>query len=101
MKHLAKNPGEAPAEAEKLLVLMADTMAAALYVSEAADDYANGDARKALLAARFVDNTFNAHKTIGKGVDLAQRNFNKIIANEVVTKADLAPPAKPKQPRLG
>lgn len=100
-KHLAKNPADAQKEAEKLLILMADTMAGALIVQEAAEDAAKGDMRKTLVANRFVDNTFNAHKKIGAGPDPAQRHFNKIIANEKITKADLKAPARPKQPKLG
>lgn len=101
LKHLGKHPEDAPAEAEKLLVLMADAMAATLYVREAADDLASGDARKALLAKRFVENTFNAHKKIGMGADPAQRAFDKIIANEKIAPAELNPPVRRKRPALG
>ncbi|MFQ5785467.1 MAG: acyl-CoA dehydrogenase family protein [Alphaproteobacteria bacterium] len=53
--HVHKTPDEGPRLARRILDLMADTLAAALLLDEAAADLKRGDARKALIARRFIE----------------------------------------------
>lgn len=84
--YIRDNPGEGPRHARKLLDLMADTLGAALLVEEAAADLPTGDARKALIARRFVESRLHppARRGIGPGQDWSQRYFEPLVACEPV-----------------
>ncbi len=76
---------EAPRHARRLLDLMADTLGGALLIEEAALDLATGDARKALVARRFVAAHFAGRPEIGAAPDPAQSHFDAIVAYGPVT----------------
>lgn len=74
--------GEAQRHARKLLALMADTLAAALLVEQAAAGLAaDGDRRKAIIARLFIERRFAHPKRRGilPGQDWAQRHFDDLI----------------------
>jgi hypothetical protein len=79
LAYLRQQPDEGPRHARRLLEAMADCLAAALLLEEAAADLAHGDARKALVAERFVTMRFSGPPTIGPGRDPAHAVFEQIV----------------------
>jgi hypothetical protein len=63
-----------------LLDLMADTLSAALLLEEAVADFAGGDARKAVVADRFIARRLQppARRGLAPIDDPAQRHFDAI-----------------------
>ena len=79
LAYLRQRPEEGPRHARRLLETMADALAAALLLEEAAADLAHGDARKALVAERFLTMRFAAAPAIGPGRDPAHAAFDRIV----------------------
>jgi acyl-CoA dehydrogenase len=82
--HIRDHPDEAPYHGRRLLDLMADTLSAALLLEEAAADIAGGDARKAIVARRFIGQRWESHRGLAPIDDPAQRHFDAIIRCEPV-----------------
>ena len=74
-------PDNASRHGRRLLDLMADALSAALLLEEAAADAASGDARKALVANRFIAQRLMlpARRGLASLDDPAQRHFDAII----------------------
>lgn len=72
---------DAPRHGRPLLDLMADTLSAALLLEEAAIDAASGNARKAVIASRFIAQRLKPPLRRGLAPldDRAERHFNAII----------------------
>jgi hypothetical protein len=64
-----------------LMALMADILAAALLLEEAAADLAAGDGRKTLIARLFVESQFAppARRGILPGRDWTHRHFERLV----------------------
>ncbi len=77
--YLRERPEDGPRYARRLLEMMADGLAAALLLEEAAADLAHGDARKALVAERFQALRFAPAPPIGPARDPAHAAFGRII----------------------
>lgn len=82
--HIRDHADEAPYHGRRLLDLMADTLSAALLLEEAAADIAGGDARKAIVARRFIAHRWEARRGLAPIDDPAQRHFDAIIRCEPV-----------------
>ena len=79
LAYLRQQPDDGPRHARRLLEAMADCLAAALLLEEAAADLAHGDARKALVAERFVTMRFGGRPPIGPEHDPAHAAYECII----------------------
>lgn len=79
LAYLRGAPEDGPRHARRLLELMADCLAAALLLAEAAADLTQGDARKALVAERFVALHFGGASPIGPAPDPAHGVFERIV----------------------
>jgi len=84
--HIRDHPDEASCHGRRLLDLMADALCAALLLEEAVADFAGGDARKAVVADRFVARRLQppARRGLAPIDDPAQRHFDAIIRYEDV-----------------
>lgn len=96
--HIRDHPDDAPRHGRRLLDLMADTLSAALLTEEAVADIAGGDARKAIVAERFIARRLQPPTRRGLAPidDPVQRHFDAIIRYEDVPMAGLPghpPPA--------
>jgi acyl-CoA dehydrogenase len=89
--HTRDHPDDASCHGRRLLDLMADTLSAALLLEEAVADIAGGDARKAVVADRFIARQLQppARRGLAPVDDPAQRHFDAIIRYEGVTTAAL------------
>ena len=76
--HLRRSPAEGPYHARRLMDLMARTLAGVLLVEEARSDLADGDRRKALVAARYVRNRLGRPPVIA-AADPLLADFDKAI----------------------
>ncbi len=87
-------PDDAVRHGRRLLELMADTIAAALLLEEAAADLAHGDARKATIGNRFIARRLDipARRGLAPTDDPTQRHFDAIIRCEDVPMAALRRP---------
>jgi alkylation response protein AidB-like acyl-CoA dehydrogenase len=87
-------PEDAVRHGRRLLDLMADTLAAALLLEEAATDLSNGDARKAMIGNRFMARRLAppARRGLAPADDPAQRHFEAIMRYEGVPTAALHRP---------
>jgi alkylation response protein AidB-like acyl-CoA dehydrogenase len=95
--YIRDRPDDASCHGRRLLDLMADTLSAAFLLEEAAADAVGCDARKALVADRFIAQRLilPARRGLASLDDLAQRHFDAIIHDEHVPLAVLrsVPPA--------
>ena len=84
--YIRDHPDNASCHGRRLLDLMADALSAALLLEEAAADAASGDARKALVANRFIAQRLMlpARRGLAPLDDPAQRHFDAIIHDEDV-----------------
>lgn len=84
--HIRDHPDDAPFHGRRLLDLMADTLSAALLLEEAVAEIADGDARKAVVAHRFIEHRLRSAPRRGLAPldDPAQRHFDAIIRYEHV-----------------
>ncbi len=89
---IRNDPRNAPRHGRRLLDLMADTLCAALLLEEAGADLDRGDARKALVARRFVAQRLGsaAPRGLAPADDPAQRHFDAVIGYEEVAGRDIA-----------
>lgn len=80
------HPDDASRHGRHLLDLMADVLSATLLLEQAALDAAGGDARKALVAIRFIARWLMppARRGLAPLDDLAERHFNAVIHDEDV-----------------
>lgn len=109
LMYLRQNPQDGERFARKLMDHMADVLAGALLAEEAAFDLALGDARKALVARKYLEKAFGPKELkIDADADPVHKNFAEIvsyapIAPEKLGYAASAPqaPAKPKQRKPG
>ncbi len=79
LAYLRGAPEDGPRQARRLLEAMADCLAAALLLEDAAADLAQGDARKALVAERFLALRFAGAPAIGPARDPAHAVFEQIV----------------------
>jgi alkylation response protein AidB-like acyl-CoA dehydrogenase len=86
---LQRDVAEARRHARRLLALMADLLAAALLLEEAAADLARGDGRKALVARLFVEGRLMAQPRCGilPGRDWTERRFADLVGYREVALA--------------
>lgn len=84
LSYLADAPEEGPALARRLLDLLSETLASALLLEEAAAGLAQGNARKAVIARRFLDLRLHRAPGIGAGADPCRANFDKLVGYGVV-----------------
>ncbi len=82
--YLRDRPEDGPRQARRLLELMADTLAGALLVEEAAFDLKAGDGRKARIARRFARSTFGPCRTIGPEPDPDQAETDRLLGYAVI-----------------
>ena len=68
----------------RLLDLMADTLAGALLVEEAAFDLKAGDGRKARIARRFIRTTFGPRAAIGPEPDPDHAEVERLLGYAVI-----------------
>jgi alkylation response protein AidB-like acyl-CoA dehydrogenase len=80
LAYLADAPEEGSGLARKLLDLLAETLAAALLLEEAAAGLDNGNARKAMIARRFLDLRLHRAPGIGAGPDPCRSNFESLVS---------------------
>ncbi len=92
--HIRDHPDDAPYHGRRLLDLMADALSAALLLEEAAADITDGDARKAVVARRFIERRLRLAPWRGLAPldDPAQRHFDAIIGYEHVPTGALPGP---------
>ncbi len=79
LTYLNGHEHEGPRHARRLMDLMADALCAALLLEEAAADLAEGDARKTVIARRYLASRFAGRAPIGPKRDPAQKAFARII----------------------
>jgi hypothetical protein len=95
--YLRQNPKEGERFARKLMDHMADVLSGALLAEEAAHDLALNDARKALVAKRYLEKAFGPKELkIDAEIDPAHRHFDALLSYAVIDPAALgyvAPPA--------
>jgi hypothetical protein len=85
LAYLRQQPDDGPRQARRLLDAMADCLAAALLLEAAATDLAHGDARKALVAERFVRMRTAGPPPIGPAPDPAHAVFEQIVGYGTIT----------------
>lgn len=84
LAYLRGRPEEGPRQARRLLDLMADTLAGALLVEEAAFDLKAGDGRKACIARRFIRMTFGPRAAIGPEPDPDHAEVERLLGYAVI-----------------
>ena len=84
LAYLRGRPEEGPRQARRLLDLMADTLAGALLVEEAAFDLKAGDGRKACIARRFIRMTFGPRAPIGPEPDPDHAEVERLLGYAVI-----------------
>ena len=84
LAYLRGRPEEGPRQARRLLDLMADTLAGALLVEEAAFDHKAGDGRKARIARRFIRMTFGPRAAIGPEPDPDHAEVERLLGYAVI-----------------
>jgi len=89
--YIRDHPDDASCHGRRLLDLMADTLSVALLLEESITDFARGDARKAVIADRFIARRLEppARRGLAPIDDPAQRHFDAIIRYEDVPIAAL------------
>jgi hypothetical protein len=89
--YIRAHPNDAPCHGRRLLDLMADALSAVLLLEEANTDVASGNARKALVARRFIAQRLilPARRGLAPRDDPAQRHFDAIMHDESVPLAVL------------
>jgi alkylation response protein AidB-like acyl-CoA dehydrogenase len=89
--YVRDHPDEAPYHGRRLLELMADVLSAALLVEEASADVAGGDARKAIVANRFIAHRLAppTRRGLAPVDDPGQRHFDAMIGYQEVPPAAL------------
>jgi acyl-CoA dehydrogenase len=90
--HIRDHPDDASCHGRRLLDLMADALCAALLLEEAVADFAGGDARKAVVADRFIARRLQppVRRGLAPIDDPGQRHFDAIIRYEDVPIAALS-----------
>ncbi len=84
LAYLRERPEEGPRHARRLLDLMAETLSGALLIEEAAFDLKAGDARKALVARRFLAMHLAPRRAIDAEPDAAQARFDHLVGYAVI-----------------
>ena len=87
-RYLAGEPAEAQRHARRLMTLMAETLASALLVEDAAADPARAPVLRAYVEARLAP---PARRGIAPGTDWAHREFDGILASFGLAGAPAAP----------
>jgi len=82
--HIRDHPDDASCHGRRLLDLMADSLSAALLLEEAVADIASGDARKAVVADRFIARRLEppVRRGLAPIDDPAQHHFDAIVGYE-------------------
>lgn len=105
--HLRAHPQDGERFARKLLDHMSDVLSGALLAEEAAHDLTLGDARKALVAKRYLEKAFGPKElAVGAEVDPVHTHFKEIVSYAPIAPDKLgygtAPEqAKPKHKQAG
>ena len=88
---IRRNPGEGPRHARALLDLMADVACSALLLGAAAAEWSEGDARRAVLARRYVERRLQtpARRGLARGSHIPKGLFEAVVGYEPVEPADL------------
>jgi acyl-CoA dehydrogenase len=86
--HIRAHAEEAPRHARRLLDRMADTLCAALLLEEAAADHDRGDARKAIVARRYLVLRLDppSQRALAPAEDSAHRHFQALIGYAAVNR---------------
>jgi alkylation response protein AidB-like acyl-CoA dehydrogenase len=82
IEHVRRSPAEAARHARKVMVLLADTLGAALLLEEAAADWRDGDARKALVLRAYNEERLvplPADRRIAAGHDWTEAHFEALL----------------------
>lgn len=88
--HLRQNPQDGERFARKLMDHMSDVLAGALLAEEAAHDLTLGDARKALVARRYLEKAFGPKELkIDSDIDPVHTHFNEILSYAPIAPAKL------------
>lgn len=88
--HLRQNPQDGERFARKLMDHMSDVLAGALLAEEAAHDLSLGDARKALVARRYLEKAFGPKELkIDSDIDPVHTHFNEILSYAPIAPAKL------------
>ncbi len=86
--YVRNDAAEAQRHARRLMVLLSDTLGAALLLDEATHDLAAGDARKTLILRLYMDKRFP--ETIARGIgigaggDWSQYHFDALIGDQPI-----------------
>jgi len=108
LAHLRAHPEDGARFARKLMDHMADVLSGALLAEEAAADLMRNDARKALIARRYLEKAFGPRDLVLDGApDPAHENFAALVTYAPIAPEKLGyaasdaaakPKAKPPQP---
>lgn len=99
--HLRQNPQDGERFARKLMDHMSDVLGGALLAEEAAHDLAHNDARKALVAKRYLEKAFGPKELkLEADADPVHKHFKEIVGYAPIApeKLGYAAPAKPQAP---
>jgi len=81
---LSARPAEGPRRARRLATVMAETLAAAALLEAAADSLSRGDARKMLVARRFVEECTSRPWTTTTDDEVYNHWFEPLLAGESI-----------------
>lgn len=85
LAYLRANPQDGQRFARKLMDHMADVLSGALLAEEAAHDLKHGDARKALIARKYLEKTFGDKElTLSAEKDPAHVHFDALVHYKVI-----------------
>jgi hypothetical protein len=101
--YLRANPKEGERFARKLMDHMSDVLSGALLAEEAAHDLTLGDARKALVARRYLDKAFGPKELkVDADIDPVHQHFTALVSYAPIDAAALgyaAPPVETVKPK--
>ncbi len=102
--YLRQNPKDGERFARKLMDHMADVLSGALLAEEAAHDLGLGDARKALVAKRYLEKAFGPKELkVDADLDPVHQNFKALVSYDKIDPATLGysdPPAQSAKPKI-
>ena len=103
LSYLRQHPKDGERFARKLMDHMADVLSGALLAEEAAHDLTLGDARKALVAKRYLEKAFGPKELkVDAELDPVHRHFKALVSYDKIDPAALGyatPPAESAKPK--
>jgi acyl-CoA dehydrogenase len=104
LTYLRAHPKDGERFARKLMDHMADVLSGALLAEEAAHDLTLGDARKALVAKRYLEKAFGPKELkVDADLDPVHQNFKALVSYDKIDPATLGytdPPAEAAKPKI-